>query len=468
MQKSAQKRSLINKLKEMTNVSGIAAEKYFKPELLRVMNSLRKSDNDIRSIVIGKQIEDGDPGADLVSLKELLKSARTNLNRREYMSAVADLGRFHKKLFEINSIISKFNFDVDKIHHQFLFQDLKDQHLDQLKDLHKRWANQKYNLTKEASIMDFFHNIGKRRGRALAAWEKRYPKLVGKIKDHSYGILNKSESIYTGLLESLKAMAEARAARNIDMFVGIANDISKTYSKYDGEFKTYYTESVKPFIDKSELFMEKVNDNKPDSIVPDSVKSEAPQSSPVSLNENPSSSGTPTDPSPMPEMSVSPHSNIPYFSSKPNEQVENVKSKVNTVNEPPAGNVLDLTKGILNTTRMPLQLNSLRNTVELPTQQNPQTAKLPVPFPQTAKSPSLAPAPATDRDDEQPLTQVSPGLDTLKFPRAHVKFLNSLQSMSNEDPFILSSYIKKYASSIETSDPTTAIKLFNIAKLIKG
>jgi hypothetical protein len=49
---------------------------------------------------------------------------------------------------------------------------------------------------------------------------------------------------------------------------------------------------------------------------------------------------------------------------------------------------------------------------------------------------------------------------------AHQSFYQTLQKMSNEDPRILASYIKKYATQIATQDPTIATQLLNIVKHI--
>src|ERR1700722_8619283 len=119
MQKIAQRRGILNKLREMTNVSGVAAEKFFNPQFQEVMENLRQVDDNIRSIVSGQSIDSGDPGKDPTSLKKLIQSAKSNLNRREYMTAVAELGRFHKKLFDMITEIGNLHSKVDEVHHQF-------------------------------------------------------------------------------------------------------------------------------------------------------------------------------------------------------------------------------------------------------------------------------------------------------------------------------------------------------------
>jgi hypothetical protein len=51
---------------------------------------------------------------------------------------------------------------------------------------------------------------------------------------------------------------------------------------------------------------------------------------------------------------------------------------------------------------------------------------------------------------------------------AHRNFYNTLSKMSGESPAVLALFIKKYAASIQKSDPASAIQLLNVAKSIKG
>src|SRR5574338_383594 len=98
MQKNAQSKRELGRgigswLKDIPSaISGKATEKYFNPEFLKVMTSLRKVDNNLRSIVSGESVgtedgDNGDPGKYKISLKALLKQIKSNLNRREYMVA---------------------------------------------------------------------------------------------------------------------------------------------------------------------------------------------------------------------------------------------------------------------------------------------------------------------------------------------------------------------------------------------
>ena len=56
MDKNAQKRGLLDTIKEKSNISGIAAEKFFKPEQKRVMTLLNSTDDAIRAILTGEKI----------------------------------------------------------------------------------------------------------------------------------------------------------------------------------------------------------------------------------------------------------------------------------------------------------------------------------------------------------------------------------------------------------------------------
>lgn len=365
MDKFAQRRGILNRIKDKTNIKGIAAEKYFQPELLRIMTSLRKCDNDIRSIALGKRIENGEVGSDNESLKNLLKMSKTNFARREYMIGVSLLSRFHKKMFEIEALCRLFDKDLNKIHHQFLFKELKDDHLSELQHLDKRWAEEMHKLVKIAGIFDTIHNMTSARGRALALWEQRYEKDIGKLRDNSVDMLDKSDYVYSILLNSLDQMDAFRAARDVSSYEETILKLSSEIKKYDEAFKTYYKNIVKPFIDKANLFAQKeAIENAPETKAPDAVR-------PV----------TPT-----------------------------------------------LMQGTAPSTPMV----------------------------------DSAPKPAVQ---EVPLSQIkSDDFEDVK----SAQMIHVLESMSEESPLILASYIKKCAKALEESNPEQSIKLLNIVKRIKG
>lgn len=417
-QKKSGKRSLLNKLREMSNVSGIAAEKFFNPEFERVMNSLRETDNKIRSIVSGQEIEGEDPGNDSVSLKNLYKSAKSNINRREYMTAIAFLGRFHKKMYEVTQIINKLNLDVDQIHHDFLFKDLDDEQKQHLSDLKSRLASVNYQLVAQAGIMDFLVNVSTDRGKALSAWEKRYPKQVGKLKKEAAGLLQKTEVMLNAVISVLKEMATYRATRKVDDYVKATNKLTAHYNNYDRTFKDFYNANVKGFLEKQELIAptKKVDEK-------DLSKQEVNTSAP------------PTVTSPLPD--------VPDLDTPAPKSTNINLPSVHLSQAPEFDNLEDLE-------------NSMLNAPKIPTNLGPTT-------PPPAFTPSQY-----DTIPQVTTPSEAPDEEKVELPKsAHSNFYNSLEALAGESPLILSNYIKKYALSIQGSDLDTALQLLKIAKNIR-
>lgn len=467
MEKTAQKRSLLNKLREMTNVSGIAAEKFFNPEFKKVMESLREKDDQIRSLVSGESVGAGDPGSDPVSLKSLIKSAKSNLNRREYMSAIADLGRFHKKIFDVVQLIGSLNADVDAVHHEFLFKDLSDESKGHLQDLKSRFAAaQKDALIKEASIMDFFHNLATKRGRALALWEKRYPKQVGKLKTDTNKLLEKSESLLNSVLSSLKEMAAARSVRNVDEYIKAAQKISAGYSAYDKGFRTYYTDNVKGFLEKVEL----ISPTKPTTDSTELGKKDVP------VEKETHKIKTDFGPDIDTGVSVAPPK-VPSHLSMPPAPTLNDPGTVGpkTPFQAPLPQVFE--KNDTDVSPPPTHVSVLGPTMLSPSGgvgSYPSVPKAP-PVPTglsltPSAAPDTSPSPAPSFAPSAPPTeQLSKSEQVAKeYGWAHVNFLETLESLSDEHPAILAGVISKYANKIKSSDPKTAIKLLNVVKRIRG
>lgn len=445
MQKTAQKRSLLNKLREMTNVSGIAAEKFFNPEFEDVMTRLRdNTDDPVRAIITGEQIGDAEPPGDGMSLKALLSSAKSNLNRREYMKSISNLGRFHKKMYDVVNILSGFKSTLDSVHEKFLFQDLDDESKEHLHDLHNRFSPKKTSAVvqpyflKQANILDFFANIGTERGRALGAWEKRYPKQVAALKKSSATMLSQSEKLLSTVLSVLKEMASARAVRNPDKYILAASKVIKAYENYDNLFKTYYSNHVKPF------------ENVINGFAPKKVDT---SDKPVELGDKEVTPESDVDPKDL-EVPPLPRNNLPTNLS-PQPGLSNSPSVIPMVVRNPTSGIEDLS---------PEEIQSI------PPSQT-----------QRARDTEPSPSPAGDTEPAAPNTEISPapssGPPVSKFKsdevaeqmwgKAHNKFYKALFKMSGESPAVLSLFIKKYASSIQKNDPATAIQLLNVARSIK-
>lgn len=389
---------------------GSYIEGFFKPELDRVMKALIALDDRVRSELTGKQIGTADTPAIAHSAKDLLSQARKNFNRREYISGVSDLGMFHKKMATIIADIEKWKVDVNKIHHKFLFEGVKDDKIQQLRDyMEKRQAQELRNqLIKEAGIMDFFYNLVNKRGRSLAAWEKKYPKETKDLREGGSKLLDVADSLLANTIFYMKEMATARATRRPDDYMDAANKIKGDFDKFDAGdkgFKSYYANAILPFM--------KIKDQIEKDMAEAEAKAKAQQAA----------STTPSAPAPG-----------------------SVRTELGT---PPTSSQ--------STTTAPL----------------PATPGMGGGYVSVGPSPWAAPPPAasteqlvSEEDIEGPLGEEHPTDKTP--PPKHAHFFSSLKTMSNEDPRILSGYISKYAKSIQESDLETAIKLFAIVKRLRG
>lgn len=307
MDKSAQSkrqtgRGFFNELREKVNMPGAYLEGFFKPELDRVMTSLKLLDDQLRAELTGKKIGQADPSIQ-TSAKDLLKTARTNFNRREYISGVSDLGMFHKKMQDIVTLINKFFVDVNKIHHKFLFEGVEDEKVKRLREHMERKAAQqlRMELIKQAGIMDFFHNIGTKRGRGLAAWEKKYPKETKALREGGAKLLDSADNLLATTIAYMKEMATARAIRRPDDYMDAANKIKAEFEKFDGGdkgFRAYYNTAIMPFMQiKDTLEKEKATAEPAPSVSTDS-----PNAGKVELGNEPSPESKTVAPSTSPPM----------------------------------------------------------------------------------------------------------------------------------------------------------------------
>lgn len=251
MDKTAQKRQigLLNKLREDTDIPGKLTEKV-SPEFASLMEKLRTIDNEVRELAISD--ENGG------TLKSLLKVAKSNFNRREYVNTVIYLGKFHEKLQEIKDKFGSLQKDLTKAHNEFLFGDLDPDQKDFLmKKMPGKFAPKSKEkkasyadlIVKEAGVSDIWHNMTTERGKALKAWEKRFPQFAKTLKKETEKMINRSEVMFQVLTSTLKTLAAERANRRLEEYVKNAEGFSKKYEQYDDFFNEYYNSNVSRLIE---------------------------------------------------------------------------------------------------------------------------------------------------------------------------------------------------------------------------
>jgi hypothetical protein len=406
-------RGFFNQLRETVNRPGAFLEGIFRPELERVMVQLTALDDRIRSEITGKKIGVSETPAIQTSAKDLLKAARTAFNRREYMTGVSDLAMFHKKMQAMSKDIDKFFVDVNKIHHKFLFDGVDEEKIKRLREHMEPKAASVIadQLLKEAGLVDSLLNFVTRRGRGLAAWEKKYPKETKALRDGGTKLLDHADSLLAHTISVLKEMASARATRRPDEYMDLAAQIKAEFNKFDAAFKAYYQNAITPWMrikDEVEAAANRTQGTGTDAPAPG-----GPPEGKVELG---------AEPEPPPAGPSSPGPSSP------------VGTPLTGV--PPMGG------GFV--TFKPTGLPS-------PAPKQPPPAS-------EEEAPPTIPEAKVRVAPEQPKIRVG----------AHKKFYQSLEAMSQEDPRILCSYIAKYATSIQGDDPETAIALFSIVKKLKG
>lgn len=437
MDKIAQKRYL-SKLREMTNISGARAEEFFSPQFKDVMDKLREIDDNVRSIISGQAIDQGDPGPDPYSAKKLLQDAKMFLNRREYMRAVTSLGEFHKHLAEVVQQINQLDDKVNEVHHQFLFPDEDKDHRQLLRSLKERLAAEQAQLRKEASISDFLHNLINPRGKAMAFYEKRYPRQVAQLKRDATTLLAKSEALLSQILAQLKEMAAARATRNVDKYVSAAGKIKKGYESYHKLFQTFYNDNVKQY----ENFFMKSPEAAPDSGEVPTVKTPGAteEEIPFDLTQE---KAPDTEESPQTKVLV-PSS---PGSAPPSPIAQTIPAQPLAPHGPgePFGTAPSFTPGVLTPPRLPTNIGPYGTP--------------------GAWQRDTTPAPPPEGMSERP-----PAEERVTLPPmlAHRQFLTTLESLSGEGPSMLAAFIRKYARSIQNSDPKASAQLFKVAGRIRS
>lgn len=487
-QKRKFKRNLVNKIEEATNFSGKIMER-FSPEFNELMDLLREVDDKVRE--------------EASDLKDLLKVAESNFNRREYITCFSYLARFHEKIDNINMELSRLNKSVDLKHQKFLFEDLDKEHIDYL--LNKK---NRYLKNKEAGlgvVKDWWHNLTSDRGRALSAWEKRFPKYAKELKSELKNLLNKSESLHNFLKISFKAMASFRAIRKIEDYVKIVSKIKDKFKDYDRLFLSVYNKQIKNLMEyqkslealnqetniedvetKNEpiSFPKPQNDNMSKEEVsnnefgfgqipvvldeekkPNNEKliSEIKEISPSKNNyvENtikqlpiPEAFNDPFEKDPATlvsktlEEAVAPTVFSP-MTQKSQEQVHSSNLPLNLVNKKPVSIPFDLVK------EEPLDLL------------NPKIPKPPI-VPKISEEEVAQEIAQLDKEnDERKAKQDAETVRPKKTAKQdHSLFLKTIQALQNKHPFVLAKEIIIYAKSIEKSDPKTSKILLNIAKQV--
>lgn len=452
MYTTAQDRGRVNKLKEKLDVSGVALE-IFNSEVRQALGIMRSLDKEIRTIVIGKSRADG-------SFKSILKLVKSNINRRQYVEAYAGLSDFYFYFQEIGDIALKFTQSENDIFDRFLHDNKSDAQKEKvlrLNSLIKNIAKEAQfneNLVKHAGFGDFIHNVFSPKGRADAAFEKRYPNKARELKDGLISLLDMCQSAYENLIQSLDEMDSSIASRKI------------------GSFAKAIEKLLNYFLGFGSSFVAKLKEDKVLIDILTRYEQEFVKKQQVSENPTQELISTRTQSMPVAPMSGSnPHANIPDLS---------VPASIKPI--PSGGSVEFFQRDQLKSTEPSL-------TKEAPTSVKTEVTKVEAPKTEVTKveAPKAeAPKVELPEDTEKniipqnkkveigsvipPAKPFVPPVNKLpvKKVKTHDKFYNNLKILQGQDKAVIANYIKRYASEISETDLDTSKKLFNIVNRILG
>lgn len=268
MDKLAQERGIFNKLREKANVTGRILES-LNPEFHDMMEKLRLADEKIREHAVNS--------------KELVRSAKSLVRRRDYLSAAVNLSAFHERARYIAAELERFIKGVDLKHYQFLLDQFDDEQKEQLfgynptaeLNLDEGSADDipslmsvEAALKKQAGLSDWWfkitdpiadlaHNVTTQRGIAMRALEKKFSiSFLKKLKASSGVMVTRAEQFLSFLLRTFKKLAAALAKRNVDQYVSAAKEYINRFTRFHDVFQTYYKDNIVPLKQHYDEIME--------------------------------------------------------------------------------------------------------------------------------------------------------------------------------------------------------------------
>lgn len=440
MDKTAQKRRWRDQILEKVDIFGRGTEA-LSPTFSKLMDQLRSTDDKIREILL-----EDDP-----RIKDILKSARSNFNRREYMTTVSSLVVFHGKLESVINELKGLTALVDEAHSEFVYKGLPSDTLKDLRKLREKFetkANLKTNFVKEAGLADWWHVLTQERGRALRGWEKRYPSKMRQLKNETASLLNKSDQLFNILLSTLKDMSAARGSRNIDKYLKATEKLMSRFDDYHNEFKEYYKNNVKNFLEK--LYAEEEKKKVEEQEKGKKEEQKKVKTEDTGLGEQ--------EVVKAPSVKSPPPSSVPYSAPPSSYRQPTPASEI----EPGAGPATERqSKPPSHHTSAPPAVRPVTPTQ--PSEKN----RLELPLQSDIPDPTVSELYRQIEHGKLPPNPVPSELrETM---RSKSNLVSTLELFANERPEVMALEISKYATSIKYSDPKTSKKLFDIVeKILNG
>lgn len=265
MDKIAQERGLLNKLREKADISGRILES-LNSEFAAMMDKLRSTDERIRSHA--------------QNVKGNVRAAKSLVARRDYLSAATNISAFHEKCRIISAELQKFINSVDLKHYKFLLDQFDDEQKQQLfgynpeqeiklEDEETAFVDDAV-LEKNAAwfnstdpLADLASNLTSSRSQAMRALEKRFSiSFLKDLKSNTNVMVIKSQHFLQALLTIFKRLATALAKRNINEYIQAAKIFISKFAVYHQLFVKYYEKSILPLKQQHEKVLQAVEEEK--------------------------------------------------------------------------------------------------------------------------------------------------------------------------------------------------------------
>ena len=268
MEKTAQERGMLNKLREKINLSGRALEA-INPEFSDLMDDLRSADEKIRQHA--------------EQVKPSIRAAKSLVRRRDYLGAAVNLSAFHEKCRFVSAELQKFINSIDMKHYKFLLNQFDDEQKEMLfgydpsKEINLE-ENAADDIIATASIKklagvkdwwfsitdpigDLASNLSTSRGRAMRAFENKFDvSFLKNLKIDTARMADSSEKFLSFLIGIFKQLATAVATRNLNVYVKYAKEFINKFGHFHTQFIKYHKERILPLKEQQDKMNKEIEE----------------------------------------------------------------------------------------------------------------------------------------------------------------------------------------------------------------
>lgn len=258
MQKIAQERSFLTKIKENLNLKGINLER--DSDFKSLMIKLRQTDDSYRSVMSGKQIISNESGTLLeaafplsnVSLKELVKNIKKYYKEKDFLNFNENLKKFNDQVTQAKNCLEYFSYDISLFEKQLLSKNIE--------------ANVKYYFLKSQNTITLFNKqqliknsiFESESQKKFQDLLKKFPKKFNKLNLEMKSIVDKSQRLLDAMINSADKFSTFRAYRQAEPYSLECKKIISQINSFNNSFDKFYSSNLEQILSKEdESFLER-------------------------------------------------------------------------------------------------------------------------------------------------------------------------------------------------------------------